>query len=100
MTNWKIIWLKVLNSRRYLMPTNRTRKLLTPWINYVQWVLMRFGLAALTKSYKEGGANIMPISQAEWDAIKYAARDRDFIASVGLATKIEPMQLKSGKWRA
>jgi len=42
----------------------------------------------------------MPISQAEWDAIKYAARDRDFIASVGLATKIEPMQLKSGKWRA
>ena len=38
----------------------------------------------------------MPISQDEINAARY----RDFIAIVGLSNKVEPMQLKSGKWRA
>lgn len=34
------------------------------------------------------------------DALKYAARERDFIAVVGFSTQVEPLQLKSEKWRA
>ena len=42
----------------------------------------------------------MSMSQAEIEAARYAARDRDFIATVGLSTQVEPMQIKTGKWRA
>lgn len=42
----------------------------------------------------------MTMSQAEIDALKYNARDRDFIATVGLSTNVEILSLKSGKWRA
>lgn len=42
----------------------------------------------------------MSISQGEMDALKYAARERDFVAVVGLATAVEVLPLKSGKWRA
>ncbi len=42
----------------------------------------------------------MSMSQAEIDALKYNARERDFIATVGLHTEVEALPLKSGKWRA
>jgi len=42
----------------------------------------------------------MSIAQAEKDALRYAARDRDFIATAGLHTSVEALPLKSGKWRA
>ena len=42
----------------------------------------------------------MTISQTEMNLLRYAARERDFIAVVGLFTEVEPLQLKSGKWRA
>ena len=42
----------------------------------------------------------MSMSQAEIDALGYAARDRDFIATAGLHTRVEALPLKSGKWRA
>ena len=42
----------------------------------------------------------MTISDTEAAALKYAARDRDFIATAGLNTAVEPLQLRSGKWRA
>jgi hypothetical protein len=48
----------------------------------------------------EGGAEIMSMSQAEIEQARYNARERDFIAVVGLNTPVEPLQLKSGKWRA
>jgi len=40
------------------------------------------------------------MSQAEIDALRYAARDRDFVATAGLNTRVELMQLRNGKWRA
>jgi len=42
----------------------------------------------------------MTMSQAEIEAARYNARDRDFIATAGLSTSVEAMPLKSGKWRA
>ncbi len=42
----------------------------------------------------------MTMSEAEISAARYAARDRDFIATVGLSTRVEALPLKSGKWRA
>lgn len=42
----------------------------------------------------------MSMSQTEIDALKYAARERDFIAVTGLHSNVEALQLKSGKWRA
>ncbi len=42
----------------------------------------------------------MTMSQAEIDALRYASRERDFVAVVGLHSKVEALQLKSGKWRA
>ncbi len=40
------------------------------------------------------------MSQAEKDALKYTARDRDFIATTGLHSAVEAIPLKSGMWRA
>ena len=40
------------------------------------------------------------MSDAEQAALRYAARDRDYIASVGLGTRVEAVPLKSDKWRA
>ena len=42
----------------------------------------------------------MSMSQAEIEAAQYSARDRDFIATVGLNIMVEALSLKSGKWRA
>lgn len=42
----------------------------------------------------------MPMSQAELEAVQHVARKRDFIATTGLSTQVEPMQIQSGKWRA
>lgn len=42
----------------------------------------------------------MVMSQAEIDALKYNARERDFIATAGLHTSVEVLPLVSGKWRA
>ncbi len=42
----------------------------------------------------------MTISQAEKEALKYSSRERDFIATAGLHSSVEAIQLKSGKWRA
>jgi len=42
----------------------------------------------------------MSMSQTEIDALRYAARERDFIAVAGLHSSVEALQLKSGKWRA
>ena len=42
----------------------------------------------------------MFISEAEMKQLKYNARERDFIATVGIVTQVEPMQFKSRKWRA
>ena len=42
----------------------------------------------------------MIMSEAEISATKYASRDREFIATTGLFTKVEALPLKSGKWRA
>ena len=61
------------------------------------WREFHFGKIFLMK---EGSAEIMSISEAEMVALKYAARERDFVAAVGLNAQVEPMQLKSGKWRA
>ena len=40
------------------------------------------------------------ISETEMRALRFNARERDFIATAGLNTQVEPLQLKSGKWRA
>lgn len=40
------------------------------------------------------------ISEAEKAALKYSARERDFIAMAGLGTKVEVLRLNRGKWRA
>ena len=42
----------------------------------------------------------MTMSQREVEQARYNARDRDFIASLPYGCSIEPMMLKSGKWRA
>lgn len=42
----------------------------------------------------------MTISDREMQALRFAARERDFIASLPYGTLVESMQLKSGKWRA
>ncbi len=42
----------------------------------------------------------MTMSEAEVKQAQYNARKRDFIATAGLNTSVEIMQLKSGKWRA
>ncbi len=42
----------------------------------------------------------MTMSQVEIDQARYNARERDFIATMPYGGNVEPMQLKSGKWRA
>jgi len=42
----------------------------------------------------------MVMSDAEQGSLRYAARERDFIATAGLDTQVEAIALKSGKWRA
>jgi hypothetical protein len=40
------------------------------------------------------------MTQSEMDALKYATRDRDLVACLGLGDQIEILQLKSGVYRA
>lgn len=42
----------------------------------------------------------MVMSEREIAQAKYNARDRDFVATVGLSTHVELLPLQSGKWRA
>lgn len=42
----------------------------------------------------------MSISEAEMQALKFASRDRDFIASLPYGGQVELLPLKSGNWRA